>query len=77
MAVGDNDEFAHVFRSERHDSICRNCFKTVGSALSESDLAPYEQNHVCDWDYLGAPAKEDFDRHLLHKQDQRWSARLQ
>jgi hypothetical protein len=30
------------------DSICRDCFATVATALSEPDLREDEQVHVCD-----------------------------
>jgi|CZKL01.1.fsa_nt_gi hypothetical protein len=31
-----------------HDSICIDCFRTVGTAQRESDLKPFEEHHVCD-----------------------------
>ena len=30
------------------DSICRDCFVTIASAHSRSELEPDERNHVCE-----------------------------
>jgi hypothetical protein len=29
------------------DSICRNCFVTVGTAKLEAELEPKERDHIC------------------------------
>lgn len=31
-----------------YDAICTQCFQTVASVLEESDLAAFENAHVCD-----------------------------
>lgn len=72
MAVGDTEDFAHVFRFDRYDSICRNCFKTVGSAVNASDLVQQEQYHACESEYLPAATKVDFDHQWLPKSDGGW-----
>jgi hypothetical protein len=34
------------------DAICPHCFRTVASALLESELAQWENEHVCDRNQL-------------------------
>jgi hypothetical protein len=34
------------------ESICINCFLTVGHARSEAELAESEENHICDSSFL-------------------------
>lgn len=31
-----------------HDSICTRCFMTVATSVTEEDLTPHEEAHVCD-----------------------------
>lgn len=31
-----------------YDSICLRCFRTVGTASKQSELAAFERNHVCE-----------------------------
>jgi hypothetical protein len=35
-------------RDGSYDAICTQCFQTVASASDESDLAAFENAHVCD-----------------------------
>ena len=40
--------FAHrLTETGRHESICLQCFRTIGGALLELDLASIEMKHVC------------------------------
>jgi hypothetical protein len=40
--------FTHRFNPDgTYDSICRNCFRTVGHAKAERALVPEEGTHVC------------------------------
>lgn len=42
------DGFTHRFnRNGTIDSICRQCFRTVGSATMQSDLESLEEMHRC------------------------------
>lgn len=33
---------------DSYDSICLRCFRTVGTASRQSELAAFERNHVCE-----------------------------
>jgi hypothetical protein len=42
-------QFVHRFNEDGTiDSICRHCFITVATEVSESDLEPEEREHKCD-----------------------------
>ena len=43
----DRDGFVHRPHDGLYDSICRRCFRTIAVAAVESDLAEYEERHVC------------------------------
>jgi hypothetical protein len=44
-----NDPFAHrTNRNGLRDSICKKCFLTVGTAVTEEHLKELERAHICD-----------------------------
>ena len=46
-----------------YDSICRTCYRTVGSSRSEDELGMLEELHVCMKAHLRKPAEMlDFPR---------------
>jgi hypothetical protein len=67
MGAGDTEDFAHIFRFDRYDSICRKCFRTVGSAGTVFDLLQQEQNHICDSDYFATSTMAGSDPQRLRK----------
>jgi hypothetical protein len=48
MRDTDNLEFAHRLNADgSFDSICLNCFLTIGSSDIEADLLEFEKDHSC------------------------------
>lgn len=48
MGTADNAKFAHrLAESQRFESICLRCFRTVGSAEFEPGLSCLEARHIC------------------------------
>lgn len=46
--VSDRHGFSHRLNSDGSvDSICRNCFMTVATAVNEPALEEHESDHVC------------------------------
>jgi len=53
MSSPTMEGFSHRFRSDGTvDSICRRCFKTIGTTQIEKDLQFLESYHVCEPDTL-------------------------
>jgi hypothetical protein len=49
MALKVSPSFPHRQNRDRSfDSICPRCFATIANEKSESDLAAFDRDHVCD-----------------------------
>jgi hypothetical protein len=49
MTLPDDEFFIHRSNSDgTTDSICKRCFKTVGTSAWEAKLALEEKKHICD-----------------------------
>lgn len=49
MLRQSSPNFPHRLNAEgSYDAICIQCFRTVASVSQESDLARFENAHVCD-----------------------------
>jgi hypothetical protein len=49
MQITTSEQFKHRHNSDgTHDSICCTCYMTAAKALTDSELCPIEDVHVCD-----------------------------
>ena len=74
MNATERARFVHRANRDTFDSICRGCFRTVGTQLSESDLKQDEGRHRCSntseredlirWTCVLSPQKETFEDKL-------------
>lgn len=65
--------FAHrPNRDGTIDSICRRCYVTVATAVSEMALSAYEEKHVCDQDRV---ARFRVNRHAARGREGTWHPR--
>ena len=48
MGTTERARFARrLTEAGRHESICLQCFRTIGAALREGDLDEVEVHHIC------------------------------
>ena len=63
MTHGSASQFAHRINDDGTvDSICRDCFVTVATESSESDLERDERDHSCDPALIEHYKKVEVDR---------------